>query len=162
MSEALIRRIEPQDRQALLRVFCAAWQEEFSQHLAQPLSVAEVEALASEALQSSTGWMLEQDSQPLGYLIYQQSLENGGIEVLHWYVDPRRQGEGVGFKLFEVLIGSLAGQTAHWWAWEGNQRANRAYQNMGASITDRRRMKTIGATRFYYQRWRLNSPLAID
>lgn len=153
MEDFDLRPVTAGDLPGLRRVYLAAWQHEFGPYLAQPLSLDQIEERSHQAFLSPTGLVAIRQGHPLGYLLHRPSTQ--GIEVMHWYVDPRCQGEGIGKAIATHALQSFAGARAVWWAWQDNLRANQAYLAMGANRSGRRKVEQIGGTRFSYQHWQL-------
>lgn len=141
------------DLSGVLRVYLSAWQEEFGPYLTSPMSLGEIEERGSSAFQHTQGLVAIQATHVIGYLIFKPA--SFGVEVLHWYVDPKHQGQGVGKSLVDRLLQELPADSLEWWAWQDNLRANQAYQAMGARLSDRRKVEKIGGVDFSYQRWQL-------
>lgn len=149
MSQALIRRAEAHDAEALSRLSAETFSATFA-HLYPP---ADLEAFLDEAyaVERSRGhltdaatatWLMEQDGEAMGYALAgpcglpHPEVTPGCGELKRIYLLSAFQGGGRGSRLLQTALDWLeAEKTGDLWigVWSGNLGAQRLYERMGFS-----------------------------
>src|SRR5687767_10506637 len=83
----------------------------------------------ADALSAGGGWIIEEDSEVVGFAIANAATAN----VWALFVDPAREGLGFGRRLHDAMIAWMSTQSVErWWlTTEAGTRAERFYERAG-------------------------------